>query len=69
MTETVSIPVKRVNDEKWLILSHISSKGLVRAVRIDKRKKQVLDWDGHHCDEASASGSVRYCPRGWDFLQ
>ncbi|MBI2574512.1 hypothetical protein HYV82_01365 [Candidatus Woesearchaeota archaeon] len=66
MTRTITVPVKEANGELWLVLNR---RGLFRAVRIDKRKKQVLDWDGHHCDEALADGSVRYCPRGlWDVI-
>ncbi len=63
----VSVPVKIIGDDAWLILGTITHKGIIRAVKIDKRKKQVADWDGHHCDEALAEGSVRYCPRGWRF--
>lgn len=62
---TVPVPVKRVNGNDWLILSGLSKKGLLRAVKIDKRKKPVADWDGHHCDEALAEGSIRYNPKWW----
>ncbi|MBI2574412.1 hypothetical protein HYV82_00840 [Candidatus Woesearchaeota archaeon] len=61
----VTVPVKIVDGEEWLILNHLSSKGLLRAVRVDKRKMQVLDWDGHHCDEAVAEGSIRYRAKHW----
>lgn len=59
------VPVKVVNGEPWLILNNLSNKGLLRAVKIDKRKNPVLDWDGHHCDEAAAEGSIRYYPKRW----
>ncbi len=62
---TVPVPVKRVNGDDWLILSTLSKKGFLRAVKIDKRKKPVHDWDGHHCDEATAEGSIRYNPKWW----
>lgn len=63
--DAISIPVKIVNGEKWLVLNMLSDRGLLRAARVNKRKKQVLDWDGHHCDEALVEGSIRFCPRGW----
>ncbi|MBI3051951.1 hypothetical protein HYY74_05855 [Candidatus Woesearchaeota archaeon] len=50
---SISVPFKVVDGKAWLLLDGFSSTGLLRAVRIEKRKKQVLDWDGHHCDEAS----------------
>ena len=62
---SVSVPVKNVNGQDWLILNNLSNKGLLRAARIDKKKKPVPDWDGHHCDEAAAEGSIRYYPRKW----
>ena len=52
-------------DKTWLILNSLSNKGLLRAVKIDKRKNPVLDWDAHHCDEAAAEGSIRYYPKRW----
>lgn len=61
----VPVPVKVVNGEPWLVLNSLSNKGLLRAASIDKRKNPVPDWDGHHCDEASVEGSVRYYPKKW----
>lgn len=61
----VLIPLTVAGNEEWLVLNKLGNKGLLRAVRIDKRKRQVLDWDGHHCDEASADGSIRYRPKVW----
>ncbi|MBI2142362.1 hypothetical protein HYU15_02650 [Candidatus Woesearchaeota archaeon] len=66
---TIPVPIKIVDDDTWLILNNLSGKGLLRAVSINKRKNPVADWDGHHCDEALAQGSVRYSPRGWKFKQ
>lgn len=65
MVETVSVPVKLVNGVPWLLLNSLSNKGLLRAASIDKKKKPVPDWDGHHCDEAAVEGSIRYFPRKW----
>ncbi|MBI2141122.1 hypothetical protein HYU16_01730 [Candidatus Woesearchaeota archaeon] len=61
----VSVPVKNVNGQDWLILNSLSNRGLLRAVKIEKRKRPVPDWDGHHCDEAAAEGSIRYYPKRW----
>ncbi len=65
---SITVPIKIVNDYTWIILGNLSRKGILRAVRINKRNNQVADWDGHHCDEAVAEGSIRYCPRGWEVL-
>lgn len=62
----IVIPVKIVGGERWLLLNHLSKKGVFRAARIDKRKHQVRDWDGHHCDEAVAEGSIRYRAKIWE---
>ena len=59
------VPVIQRADGNWFVLSSFSKKGIVRAVKINKRKNQVLDWDGHHCDEAVIETSIRICPRGW----
>jgi len=64
-SNVVTVPVKIVNNEAWLILNTLSNKGSLRAARIEKRKKPVPDWDGHHCDEATAEGSIRYLPKWW----
>lgn len=61
----IPVPVKVVNGEPWLVLNSLSNRGLLRAVSVDKRKNLVLDWDGHHCDEAAAEGSIRYHPKRW----
>ncbi len=61
-----SVPVRTVEGEPWLLLGQYTRKGVLRAVRIEKRKKQVLDWDGHHCDEAAAEGSIRFRPKVYD---
>ena len=66
MVEThVPVLVKIVNGEPWLVLNSLSNKGLLRAASITKRKNPVHDWDGHHCDEALAEGSIRFNPKRW----
>lgn len=62
---SISVPIKNVEGKDWLILNALSNKGVLRTAKIDKRKNPVPDWDGHHCDEASVEGSVRYYPRKW----
>ena len=65
VTASISVPVKTVNGQDWLILNNLSNKGLLRAAKIDKRKNPVPDWYGHHCDEAAVEGSIRYFPKKW----
>ncbi|MFH1649865.1 MAG: hypothetical protein ABIA93_04915 [Candidatus Woesearchaeota archaeon] len=61
----VMVPVVYLDEEKWLLLNNISNSGTVRAVKIIKSKKQVLESDGHHCDQASLQSSIRYKPKKW----
>lgn len=65
---TIPIPIKERDGEKWLLMSNLSDKATIRAVKIDKGKNQILDWDGHHCDVANLRGSIRYKPKSWNIL-
>lgn len=64
----IHIPLKEVDGKKWLMLSTLGNKGILRAAKVVKSKQRVPDWDGHHCDIASVEGSVRYGPKGWNIL-
>ena len=66
MMMQTTVQVKKVGNENWLLLNNLSNKGILRAVKIGKRKQPVADWDGHHCDKAVAAGSIRFSPRGWN---
>jgi len=57
----ISIPMKSFGkDEEWLLLSKVLGKRIIfRADVINKKNKQIVDFDGHHCNEASAITSVK----------
>lgn len=58
----IDIPVKKYPDGSfWLQLSNgLGTKGFIfRADSINKDKKRPQDYDTHHCDQASATGSVK----------
>jgi hypothetical protein len=64
----IEIPIKKYPDDSyWLMLSMgLESKGLIfRAVRIDKDNKRPPDYDTHHCDQASATSSVKCRPKSY----
>ncbi len=63
--EFTPVPTVIRDGEKWLILSSLTNRGTLRAAKIIKNKTRPLDWDSHHCDEAHAKSSIRYCPKGW----
>ena len=58
----IEIPIKKFSDGLyWLLLSSgLETKGFIfRADSIEKDKKRLVDYDNHHCDQASATGSVK----------
>ncbi|MFC1648718.1 hypothetical protein ACFL1B_04640 [Nanoarchaeota archaeon] len=62
--EVAVVPVVWKEGKRWLLLNKKSNTGLLRAVKISK-PHQVLDWDGHHCNQVSVKGSIRFYPKKW----
>ena len=62
---SIPVPIHYEGDDKWLILNNLGDSGKLRAVYISKTR-QVADGDGHHCNEVSAKGSIRYHPKKWN---
>ena len=60
MAEAIQIPVKTFPDgQKWLDLESVLGRRVIlRAHEIDL-KKNVEDYDKHHCPEAHAKRSVK----------
>ncbi len=65
MTKVVRVPLKVFPDgSKWLLLEAVLGKRVVlRAHEIDI-KKNVQDYDTHHCPEAHAKSSVKCTAKG-----
>jgi hypothetical protein len=61
----VSVPVKEINGEKWLLLKHICESFTLRAVKI-KHQGRKPDPSGHHMDQAYVKGSVKCKPKTWE---
>lgn len=65
MTEKnkIEISIKRDNNgNKWLSLNELGNTGLLRATTISK-SRQVLEDDGHHCNQVSVKTSIKYRPK------
>lgn len=64
----INIPVKKhSNGECWLLFDNVLGRRVIfRAHKIDKEKKQVLDFDGHHVDQATARDSIMCRSKTYD---
>lgn len=58
---SISVPTKEFSkDEEWLLLSKVLGKRIIfRADVINIKNKHVVDFDDHHCNEATAITSVK----------
>lgn len=69
MNETVSLPVIKIDDEKWIRI-YFTKSIKFRADAIKKRKERVSEPNGHRFDEATAEGSIKFAPkREWDLTE
>lgn len=64
----IEIPIKKYPDNTyWLLLGRgLETKGITfRADTIIRDSKRPPDYDTHHCDQASATGSVKCRPKSY----
>lgn len=60
MAEAIQVPVKTFPDgQKWLDLDSVLGRRVVLRAHEINLKKNVQDYDSHHCPEAHAKGSVK----------
>lgn len=64
---SITLPVIYHNDEMWIVLNALSSRGLIRAAYISK-SRHIHDFDGHHCEEVAVKTSIRYKPRWFESI-
>jgi len=62
---SIDVPIIEKSGESWIHLDHLSSRYVVTAKQINKGKRQILDWDGHHCDQAELEDNIYVKPREW----
>ena len=63
----VKIPIKEFPDgQVWLLLDTVLGKRVILRAHDISVKKNVMDYDTHHCPEAHAAGSVKCRAKAWD---
>jgi len=65
VNEVIEVPVKIINEEKWLFFMNSFSKATVRAIGM-RKPRRVQDTGHHHCFEIDVEGNIRMHPKKWN---